>query len=141
MALRLLVAGAVLGAALAGCGDAGAEPPPEPRDRTVRAGQEVTLAPGGTARLPGGFAVKFLGVAGDGRCPREVQCVWEGDATVKVEVAAAGASPVVRELHTSRRFATRTTVGGRTVGLLGLAPEARQGGVPAAEYRARLTLG
>ncbi|MFV2173279.1 hypothetical protein ACFHW2_20715 [Actinomadura sp. LOL_016] len=139
--MRLLLAGAALGAALVGCGDAEAKPPPEARDRTVRAGQEFTLAPGGTARLPDGFAVEFLGVAQDGRCPRDVQCVWEGDATVNVEITAAGASPVVRELHTGRRSATRTTVGGHTVGLLGLAPAARQGGVPAAEYRARLTIG
>ncbi|MBE1537296.1 hypothetical protein [Actinomadura algeriensis] len=149
MALRSLVAITALGSALAvlGCADAEARPPGgtpgETRggDRTVRVGEEFTLAPGNAARTAGGFAVRFAGVAEDGRCPREVQCVWEGDAAVTVEITAAGASPVVRELHTGRRFAAETTVGGRTVRLLGLSPAARRDGVPAARYRARLTIG
>ncbi|MFD0903471.1 hypothetical protein [Actinomadura sediminis] len=138
MALRLLIAITALGAAAAvvGCGD----PAPD-GDRTVRAGEEFTLAPGDTARTAGGFAVRFTGVPRDSRCPEDVTCAWEGDATVTVEVTAAGASPVERELHTNRRFAAETTVGGRTVRLLRLAPAARQGGVPAARYRARLTIG
>ncbi|OLT37873.1 hypothetical protein BJF79_28660 [Actinomadura sp. CNU-125] len=107
----------------------------------MRVGEEFALAPGDSARLADGFAVRFTGVSEDGRCPREVQCVWEGDATVTVEVTAAGASPVTQELHTSRRFAAKTTVGGHVVALVGLAPAARRGEVPAAEYRARLTIG
>ncbi|MEV5827339.1 hypothetical protein AB0L25_17345 [Spirillospora sp. NPDC052242] len=149
MALRRLIAGALLGAAVAGaagCGAANATPPDGPAPggdggRTVRAGEEFTLAPGGAARTADGFAVRFTGVPEDSRCPQEVDCAWEGDATVTVEITAAGASPVARELHTNRRFATATAAGGRTVRLLGLAPAARQGGVPAAEYRARLAIG
>ncbi|WP_034520211.1 hypothetical protein [Actinomadura rifamycini] len=149
MAVRSLVAVAVLGAAPAvvGCGEpeartVGDPAPGEPRlgDRTVRAGEEFTLAPGKAARTADGFAVRFTGVPRDGRCPQEVQCVWEGDATVAVELTAARTAPVTRELHTSRRFAAEATAGGRTVRLLGLAPAARRDGVPAAEYRARMVI-
>lgn len=150
MAVRSLVAVAALGAALAvvGCGESEARPHGDPApggtrggDRTVRAGEEFTLAPGDAARTADGFAVRFTGVTEDSRCPREVNCAWEGDATVTVEITAPGASPVARELHTNRRFAAATAAGGRTVRLLGLAPAARQGEVPAAEYRARLAIG
>lgn len=58
---------------------------PGPIDR------EVTLAPGQPASV-GGTSIRFIGVTGDNRCPADVVCVLGGSATVKIRIAASGAS-------------------------------------------------
>lgn len=48
----------------------------------------------------GGVAVSYLALEGDSRCPIGVTCVWEGDAEVRLHLAAAGAEAEV-VLHTA----------------------------------------
>ncbi len=46
------------------------------------------------------LAVRFVGVSGDSRCPRNAMCVWAGDAVAQVDLVAPGDSLRVA-LHTN----------------------------------------
>jgi hypothetical protein len=59
----------------------------------------VTLAPGQDVSVASGVSLRFVGVAGDSRCPADAFCVLGGDAEVKIAVAARGAT-AERSLHT-----------------------------------------
>jgi hypothetical protein len=86
---------------------------------SVELGREFSLQPGQLATIDG-LVIRFAEVRGDSRCPVDVQCVWEGDATVVVTVSGA-----TKELHTARRFATSVTVDGRRLELRRLEPAPR----------------
>ena len=51
------------------------------KDFTLRKGQRVTLK--GSRVL----AIKFVAVESDSRCPKDVNCVWAGNAAVQVQVS------------------------------------------------------
>jgi hypothetical protein len=82
-------------------------------------GREFSLRPGQSATVDG-LAIRFEEVRGDSRCPVDVQCIWEGDATVVVSVGGA-----TNELHTARRFATSVAIDGRRLELRRLEPAPR----------------
>ncbi|WP_019634187.1 hypothetical protein [Actinomadura atramentaria] len=108
-------------------------------DGVVRAGTEFTLAPGESVRVRGApLTLTFVRVAGDSRCPREVQCVWQGDATVVLR-GAEGNRATDHELHTAAGPA-EAAVGGHRVRLTALAPGRTTRGVAPGDYRARLRL-
>ena len=56
--------------------------------------------PGQTQTLAGGVRVSFVEVIGDSRCPINANCVWAGDATIRV-VLTGSTSHGERELHTT----------------------------------------
>ena len=61
---------------------------------------EVTI--GGMARIQDSWLlVRFDTVTEDSRCPADVQCVWEGNATARVTVDSAGTAAIA-EFRTSR---------------------------------------
>ncbi|MBW8485642.1 hypothetical protein [Actinomadura parmotrematis] len=122
------------------CRPSGAGTAPE-ASGTPGGGGSFTLAPGGSAAPDGGdVTVTFEGVPADSRCPEGVQCVWEGDATVRVKVSAGG-TDAPGELHTSARFAQEIAVHGHRLRLVGLTP-AKQADAPVAPdaYRAEFAL-
>lgn len=61
---------------------------------TLRVGQEVTFT-GEPLRIV------FEEVPEDSRCPLQVTCVWEGNATVRLRVSTATASAQLVELNTT----------------------------------------
>ena len=61
---------------------------------TLRVGQQKTTA-GGKVR------VKLISVMEDSRCPTDVDCVWAGNAKVKVRVFVRGGETKTFELNTS----------------------------------------
>ena len=70
----------------------------------VRAGpgQPFSLRVGESARTDdGALVIGFEGVTADSRCPKGEQCVWAGDATVRVWLQQAGGPRLTRELHTA----------------------------------------
>jgi hypothetical protein len=98
---------------------------------SVEHGREFSLRPGQSATVDG-LVIRFAEVRGDSRCPVDVQCVWEGDATVVVTVSGA-----TQELHTARRFATSVTIDGHRLELRRLEPPPRsQVKIQPGEYRA-----
>lgn len=56
----------------------------------VSTNQDFTLQPGERATLPGRASLHYVGVANDSRCAPTVQCVWAGDAEVKLVFEQAG---------------------------------------------------
>jgi len=62
-----------------------------PEDIEVGLGQPAILAPGQSAVIESeGFAIKFVEVIGDSRCPSGVTCIWQGEVSLLVEITIAG---------------------------------------------------
>jgi hypothetical protein len=90
------------------------------REFTVSVGQSVLV--GDT-----GLRVAVRAVANDSRCPTDVQCVWEGDATVAIEVTSTSGGSASFELHTSGRFTREATHQAYRVALVRLDPSPHTG--------------
>jgi hypothetical protein len=59
--------------------------------QTARVGREFKIKVGGAVTFRGeSLRVKLKSVASDSRCPRNVECVWAGNAEVLVETSAKG---------------------------------------------------
>lgn len=71
----------------------------------------------------GGIKVGFVELVEDARCPTDVQCVWAGNAKIKIRVTKGGRSKVL-ELNTSERGAG-PAYGGYRFALKELTPELR----------------
>jgi hypothetical protein len=109
---------------------------------TPSVGEPFRLAPGQTATVEGqGLEVTFQVVEQDSRCPVDVTCVWEGDATVKVSIAQPPRPPQEFELHTAGSLAQRVTYGDFQVELRDLQPRPRSTSeIPRDQYRALLAV-
>jgi hypothetical protein len=84
----------------------------------------------------------FEGVGGDSRCPTGAECVWEGDATVRLRVEAPGAPATSYVLHTNDGFQREFEHGKMRVRLVGLAPHPVAGTrIAPSDYRATVTTG
>ena len=120
------------GALLAGTSGCGGE--------TLPTGSPFELAPGDSALLEGGVPLTFVGVTGDSRCPADVTCIWEGDASVALRVGPPPGQEFV--LHTSGAPGMPRTAEacGHRLELAALAPAPARAGVPVprGEYRVRL---
>ena len=78
------------------CGSAVSEPQP----LRIEPGQSISLRPGQVAlAADGGLRFGFEAVTSDSRCPKNVQCVWAGDATVRIWVQRGAGAREVRDLH------------------------------------------
>ena len=97
-------------------------------------GQEFQLAVGQDAKIVGTqITVTFRSVGEDSRCPSNVQCVWAGDAAIKLGLAANS---------TSQESTIHTNLDPRTVDFSGyrikatnLAPIPKSGStIPGASY-------
>jgi hypothetical protein len=100
-------------------------------------GEPFTLSYGDVAQVDG-LTVGFNGVSQDSRCPIDVVCVWQGDATVLVTLETAQEASATRELHTGIE-PRETGFAGFTVRLVSVAPAARSNvKIDAEDYRATL---
>jgi hypothetical protein len=114
--MRLRIPHVVAALALAGCAVEPLPPLPRADAPEVSTGQEFTLTLGAGAPIAGGeFQIFFKEVFEDSRCPRDVTCVWEGNARLHFmlrEISPMGQGVVEVqesgfELNTSERFARR----------------------------------
>ncbi len=118
-----------------GCGTQGNPPP---KSVTAELGAEFTLSAGSAAHLDDDRLVVLLHeVSEDSRCPADVECYWEGDATVVATVTAANVESH-HELHSNRRFTTAVTVDGYLIELKAVHPSASTRDIPADAYRVDL---
>lgn len=60
----------------------------------LRVGQQKSMA-------NGKVRVKFISVMEDSRCPSDVNCIWAGNAKVKVQVIVRGGETKIFELNTN----------------------------------------
>ena len=87
------------------------------------------------------WRVGFDGVSSDSRCPRGEQCVWAGDATVRVWVQQGNGPKQARVLHTASGAAQAAQVLGHELRVLRLDPYPISGKpIAAADYQATLSL-
>lgn len=95
---------------------------------TIPANTDFDVAIGGMARIQDSpLLVRFDTVADDSRCPTDVQCVWEGNATARVTIDSAGTAAAVA-FRTSQRQPVR--VFGWTFELRELRPSRTTQSVP-----------
>lgn len=102
----------------------------------------LELGVGDTARVPETPAsVTFVRVVEDSRCPKGVQCVWEGDATIEVRVMWDGAEPELVQLHLTRRTTGDVVAKGLRLSLHRLDPYPEQNRpIDSRDYRAALVV-
>ena len=90
--------------------------------RGVKLGEEFKLGAGKSAAVKGeGLEIEFVAVAEDSRCPQGVDCIWEGNAKVRLRLKRARRPPVEIELNTNVE-PKRAAAGGYEVRLTNLAP-------------------
>lgn len=95
--MKLAAATVVASLAWTGCSTAGPAPP-----ELVEPGKAFSLKTGESAQTrDGSLRVGFDGVTADSRCPKGAQCVWAGDATVRVWLQRGSGARETRELHSS----------------------------------------
>ncbi len=105
-------------------------------------GTPVTLSPGMNFRAAE-FLIEFVGVVEDSRCPKEVMCVWEGQAVTLIRVIDVEGRSSAEQNLTLR--AGHPGLASATVGLLNLtllSVEPYPGSevdIKASEYRATFT--
>ena len=71
-----------------------------------------------------GMKITFVEMVEDSRCPVDVECVWAGNAKIKVRITKGRKSKVL-ELNTTLGNSTLPTYAGYRFKLKGLTPELR----------------
>jgi len=73
----------------------------EPAPRVVPVGEDFVLAPGQRVTIgESGLTIEFERVTSDSRCPKDVQCVWAGNAAIRIQVVEQMSEPRLVELDT-----------------------------------------
>lgn len=107
-----------LSAALAACATAAAVDA-----LVIQADKPFQLSPGGVAELRSqALRLGMEGVTADSRCPKDVQCVWAGDATVRVWWQLGEAERETAELHAAANAVKAVRVGDMELTLMDLDP-------------------
>ena len=103
---------------------------------------QMILSPGTPQRIPEtDLTVVFEAVVEDSRCPTGTNCVWAGDAAVRVRVDSANSKPTSYMLHTNDGFEREVVHGNVRIRLSSLTPEPTADGRPRAEdYRLTLSI-
>lgn len=74
----------------------------QPQRKVIVLKQEFKLKIGESARAPReGLQIEFDSVAEDSRCPKDVNCVWAGNAKILLKVKKDAAKPASVELNTN----------------------------------------
>jgi hypothetical protein len=64
--------------------------------------KEITVAIGASKSIPETtLEIKFVEVLEDSRCPEGVNCIWAGNARIRIEVSKDGKNPKAFELDTN----------------------------------------
>lgn len=106
--------------------------PPDPSApetvREVALGQEFTLRSAESVRIAGtDLLVTFDRVTEDSRCPTNVNCIWAGNAVVRLATRVAGVALGPMELHTTTVDKRDAPVDGYRVQLVRLMPTRTEG--------------
>ena len=104
-------------------------------------GQPVTLRPGDKAVFEAErLQIRFERVVSDSRCPKDAQCVWAGEAVIRLTATLPDASNKSIDVKASPTD-TGTAVGSFRVSVNDLQPlPTVNGAVREADYRLTLTV-
>jgi hypothetical protein len=117
-------------------------PLPQAQSLRVAMGSVFKLPVGGSAQIEGtALQVGFDAVTSDSRCPKGEQCVWAGDAAVRVWLQDGAQPRLLLTLHLSTDPGPIGRALGHQVRLLRLEPDPVSGKpIAPAAYVATLTL-
>jgi hypothetical protein len=103
--------------------------------------QNIVLAIGASAKVPDtNITVFFEEVVEDSRCPTGANCIWEGDAAVKIRLDIPNTSPSRYTLHTNKQFVREIEHGGVLILLVAVTPYPTADAAPRRnEYRITLS--
>lgn len=107
-------------------------------------GEPFQLAIGQEGRLKSeDLVIRFEKVVADSRCPRDVTCVWEGDAEIQIRALRGESEQEILRLHTAggEPYPREAEVFGHVLALEALDPwPETAGGIEPEEYLATLVL-
>ena len=101
--------------------------------------QTVELQPRASQKLSSGLTIRFTSVLEDSRCPTDVQCAWEGNAEILLELSGGDQETV--HLNTGSQFPGTEVYNGYTITLQELKPYPVQGtSIAESDYTAVLSV-
>lgn len=108
----------------------------------VQPNREFDIVSGQEARVQGTpIVLRFQGVSNDSRCPSDVQCVWAGNAEVRLTLSQ-GDGPTTDVSLNSTLDPKITKFAGYSIRLAGLKPTPKAGKpIPPGDYVATLEVG
>jgi len=137
-AIAALVLTSAISLNCAGTGADALAAPKTPADKTAALGESFTLRLGESVNVDESVRVGLINVTSDSRCPKGVQCVWEGDATLQIWIQPKGGEREERKISGAGR---EPSAGGTNfeVRLVRLDPQPVSGrAIEPAEYVATL---
>lgn len=138
---RLTVSSLLAAAALTACGPStDLQPDAGPTPSVTMVGDTAFLElPVGRSADNGEISVTFEAVTEDSRCPRGVQCVWEGNASVRLTLESGDETEVV--ILGSALEPRQALFAGYTLGLRELTPHpVSEQPIERAAYVARIAI-
>ena len=108
----------------------------------LAAAATLELGVGQTSRVAGTEAsVTFVRVVEDSRCPKGVQCVWAGNATIELRVTSGSGKPELVQLQLDAPTGTTVVAKGLHLTLQRLDPYPENGrSVSERDYRAAIAI-
>ena len=92
---------------------------------------QTTLAVGKAFKVPDtSITVTFEDVVEDSRCPTGTNCIWAGDAVIRIGIRSAANSGSSYTLHTNPQFMREVEYEGIRVLLTNLMPHPAEGALP-----------
>ena len=90
---------------------------------SAKAPERVSVKINETVAAKGGIRIKFAELIDDSRCPTDTNCIWAGNAKIKIRVTRNGRS---KELELNTGLDPKDVVfAGYSFRLVGLTPEPR----------------
>ena len=77
---------------------------------SAQTGQEISVKVNRTVSAKGGLRVNFVEMVEDSRCPEDANCIWAGNAKIRVRVTKNGRSKLL-ELNSGLEPRTETFAG------------------------------
>ena len=129
--------------------------PTLPATVTAEKDSEFTLAEDQTASVTGtGLTIRLIGVAGDQRCPREIECAISGPVSISLSVQKDNGAPANIDLQTFTDDTGRASAGkfeginssatfqGYSIQVMGVTPYPIKPSAPikSSDYRVTLTV-
>ncbi|CAK8721339.1 hypothetical protein KKHLCK_10585 [Candidatus Electrothrix laxa] len=87
--------------------------------------QIVELQPRATKKVNNDLTIRLTSVLEDSRCPTDMQCAWEGNAEIMLELSGGDLETV--HLNTGPQFPSTETYNGYTITLQELKPYPTEG--------------
>ena len=130
-------------ALLLSCPERSSSPDNKADARSVRLNQEFSIRVGQQVTVQGEkLKVKLVSVANDSRCPRDVKCVWAGNAEVMIHAETKGKSADLK-LNTSgaENFPKEVSHQGYKFTLVALSPlPSKDKAIKPADYSATIVI-